>query len=113
MNRVELLELYNQGDRDFTGADLRGANLRGADLRGADLAESKGIEYAHCAWTGHGEHGRQLLAVRIEGEIRFFCGCFAGNAADLIRYILDGDERYRESRYKAMDFLISCFKGVK
>lgn len=111
----------NLRDADLRGANLRGANLCGANLRGADLrdadlsyanlSESRGIEYAQCAWFGHGERGRQLLAVRINGEIIFYCGCFSGTASDLIRYILDGETKYRESRYKAMDFLLSCFRG--
>ena len=34
---MNIQEQYNNGRRDFLGADLRGTDLRGADLRDADL----------------------------------------------------------------------------
>ena len=37
MNTQELLKRYNNGERDFSGANLRGASLRDANLRGANL----------------------------------------------------------------------------
>ena len=101
---------------DLRGADLSAANLRGVDLRGADLSaanlsRSIGVEYAQCVWRDHGECGRQLTAVLINDEIIFYCGCFMGSARALIDYIIAGKKKYRASRYKAMNFLISCFDG--
>ena len=37
MKDHELIKAYNEGKRDFRGANLRGADLWGADLRGANL----------------------------------------------------------------------------
>ncbi len=93
---------------NLSGANLRGANLSGANLSGADLSESVGVKYAQCSWTGHGERGRQLLAVTINGEIRLFCGCFSGTPEELAEYIQNGADEHRASRTKAMDFVMSC-----
>ena len=124
MTRAELIAAYASGRRNFIGAnlsdaDLSGANLAGANLSGANLTGAnlsgvhfnvtRGIEYAICNWAGHGEKGRQISAVKINDEIIFFCGCFEGDARALIDYIINGPERYRSSRYKALDFLLSCF----
>ncbi|TPV96213.1 MAG: pentapeptide repeat-containing protein [Myxococcales bacterium FL481] len=50
MNTKDLLEKYNNGDRDFRGANLYGAYLLGVDLRGADLrgADLRGTNF-YCA----------------------------------------------------------------
>jgi len=106
-------------EANLRGADLSGANLSGADLseadlseanlRRADLSESTGVLFAQVAWTGHGERGRQLSAVMLAEGLRFFCGCFQGTEADLRAYIAAGDDACRESRTKALDFLLSCF----
>ena len=93
----------------LSGADLSGAVLRSADLSGAVLSESSGIEYAQCSWTGHGERGRQLSAVRIAGEIVLFCGCFRGSVEKLEKYIANGDEKHRASRTRAMQFVMESF----
>lgn len=106
MTGAELIKLYKKGERDLSDADLRSANLGGANLR-----QSMGLEYVQCSWFGHGECGRQLFAVRLDNEIIFYCGCFRGNARALIDYIIAGEDKYRASRYKAMDFLMSCFRG--
>ena len=113
---------------NLTGANLAGANLRGANLRGADLicadltcadltcadlAESKGIRYASVTWHGHGERGRMLTGIKIDGGIRLFCGCFYGTEAELREYIAEGVEKYRASRTKALEFVISCLNEVE
>jgi len=95
------------------GANLYSANLYGADLSGvnlssADLAGVKRVRYAQVAWTGHGECGRQLLGVVINGEPRYFCGCFQGNADDLQEYIQTGLVTHKASRTKAFEFVQSC-----
>ena len=94
---------------DLRNADLRGVTLSGADLSGADLSGSTGVKYAACAWSGHGEKGRQLLAVQL-GEICLFCGCFAGSVSELRDYIATDEHEYKASRTKALDFVLSCFE---
>ena len=85
-------------------------NLRSADLRGASLQQSKGVKFSSCCWSGHGECGRQLLYVKLKGELWFFCGCFSGSEGDLRAYIKDGDDKRNPSRTKALEFLISCMQ---
>ncbi len=92
--------LYISGDPEGVPANLSGANL----------TECRGTEWASCGWTGHGECGRQLLAVRSFGTIKLFCGCFSGSEHELLRYIANGDDRHKSSRTKALEFVISCFQ---
>jgi len=42
MDARQLISEYNEGQRDFSNADLYGANLRGADLSEADLSGAIG-----------------------------------------------------------------------
>jgi hypothetical protein len=100
----------NLSGADLSGADLSGANLSGADLSGANLQESRGLTYAQCAWSGHGEKGRQLLAIKT-GAITLFCGCFRGTPNDLKQYIETSDQIYAKSRTKAMEFVLSCLES--
>jgi len=98
---------------DLRGANLRGADLRGADLRKANLREAENIIYAECSFYSHGECGRKLLAIVIENEIKYFCGCFSGSEEELQEYINDGDEKYKESRQFAFDFVTKAIKMKK
>ena len=98
-----------------SGANLRGANLsradlRGADLRGADLSGAVGIIYAQVSFNWHGEIGRQLSAIKIDDAVVLFCGCFKGSEADLIEYIENGDEKYKQSRTVALNAVMSLIK---
>jgi hypothetical protein len=68
-----------------------------------------GVAVAACLWSGHGERGRQLLAVALPEGLRFYCGCFSGSAEELRAYIADGKAVYAPSRTKALEFLLSCF----
>ena len=95
---------------DLYDADLYHANLSGADLSGADLSRSVGLEYAQCAFAGHGECGRTLTAVKIDGEIVLWCGCFIGSPDDLSKYIEDGADEYKESRTLAMEFVLKAIE---
>jgi hypothetical protein len=113
---------------DLRGANLRGANLRGADLRGAKLSDAnlsytnlRGADFrdadfysAHMqcnsgliavsvTWPGHGECGRQLLAIKQEGDAVYFCGCFSGSRDELLEYIKNGEEKHRPSRSLTLD----------
>jgi len=103
---------------DLSGADLRGADLRWANLREADLSEanlsgSTGLNYAQCSFAAHGERGRQLSAVVIAGELRLFCGCFAGTLAELDAYIDKGEESYKTTRKLARDFIVAAIDAAR
>jgi uncharacterized protein YjbI with pentapeptide repeats len=93
---------------NLEGANLRGANLWGANLRGANLAQTKGISYAQCSFDKFGECGRMLAVAKIGEELVFFCGCFQGSEAELRKYIQDNDEKHRETREFAMEFLLKA-----
>ena len=88
-------------------ADLSYANLRSADLRSANLSSLRGCKWAQVAFHSHGECGRQLSAVVIDGSTVFFCGCFKGSREQLEGYIANGKEDLRVSRTKAMAAVIS------
>ena len=87
-------------------ANLEGANLTEVQLTGAYVDRLSGINYAVCGFTGHGECGRQLLAVEINSEVMLFCGCFSGNERKLRDYIESGDENYKESRLLALETVL-------
>jgi len=89
----------------LAGANLADANLADANLAGADLAQSRGLTYAQVSFSGHGECGRLLSAVKIGGEWKLFCGCFKGTFDDLDAYIRDGKAEHRESRTLARNVL--------
>jgi hypothetical protein len=94
---------------NLSGANLHAAQLSGADLSGADLSEVRGVMVAACLWSAHGARGRQLTAVLLPDGLRFYCGCFNGSEQELRSYIANEGAQYRESRTKALDFLLSCF----
>ena len=107
------LSLANLSGANLSDANLSGANLRGANLSGANLRGAIGTIYAAASWSGHGECGRQLLAVRIGKYDLYFCGCFRGHADDLQKYITDGAEHYRASRQRVFDFVRGCMEASK
>ncbi len=106
--RADLSDAHLRG-ADLLQANLSGANLRGANLSDADLSLARGVRVAACHWTAHGEKGRLLNAVEIEGEVTFFCGCFRGNEQKLRDYISMHNPEHASSRTKALEFLLSCF----
>lgn len=85
-------------------ADLSGACLTGADLTGACFSGAKGLARASVSWHGHGIAGRELLCVKINGGLHYFCGCFRGTGDDLQAFIdADAvDERTTQTRRKAL-----------
>ena len=91
-------------DANLSGANLSGANLSGANLSGASLIDAGGLTYVSVSWPEHGECGRQLLAVRIDGVDQYMCGCFRGTLQQLRDYITRGESRHRTSRTVAADF---------
>jgi len=98
---------------NLRGADLSGADLSGAYLSGANLVEATGLRYAQCSFDAHGERGRQLSGVVIAGELRLFCGCFAGTLAELDAYIDNGEERYKATRKLARDFIVAAIDAAR
>ena len=113
---------------DLSNANLNGANLKFADLTYADLKDAKlsyaklsnailnsaeNIKYAYCCFRGHGEIGRQLLAVEIDNEIILFCGCFKGNEAELRKYIEEDEEKYKASRLMALEMVLKFIEVEK
>ena len=97
---------------DLSGADLSGADLYGANLYGANLSESRGVQFAQAAFTGHGECGRMLTLAVVGGAKRFFCGCFQGTPEELAEYIAKGPDSLKKSRLLAMNFCLEAFDTV-
>ena len=111
----EILRLHALLVKSETGgerANLSGANLRSANLSGADLSESRGVQYAQAAFTGHGECGRMLTLATIDSAKRFFCGCFQGTPEELAEYIAKGPDDLKKSRTLAMNFCLEAFDTV-
>ena len=98
---------------DLYRADLKDAKLSYAKLSNAILNSVKNLQCASCYFTGHGECGRQLLAVEIDNEIILFCGCFKGNEAELRKYIEEGDEKYKASRLMALEMVLKFIEVEK
>lgn len=88
-----------------SSADLSYANLRSADLRSA-----KNLLYSACYFSGHGECGCQLLAVKIGEGVKLFCGCFKGDERELRDYIEKGDEDLKESRLLALETVLKLIE---
>jgi hypothetical protein len=84
------------------GADLTGANLSGANLSGAGVSELRGVIAVAVTWPGHGQCGRQLLAVRDNNGTVYHCGCFRGSRDELISYIAN-DDSHKPSRTLTLD----------
>ena len=89
------------------GLAVKWAVKNKANLSSADLSFLKGCKWAQVAFHSHGECGRQLSAVVIDGVTVFFCGCFKGSREQLEEYIAGGKEEFRASRTKAMQAVIS------
>lgn len=98
---------------NLSGADLSEADLRRANLREADLRRATGINYAQCSFIAHGECGRQLLGIIINGTLRLFCGCFSGTLEELDAYIENGEERYKPSRKLARNFIVAAIDAAR
>lgn len=98
---------------DLRGADMHGVSLRGANLSMANLRGADGIIYAQCSFTAHGESGRQLLGVVIDGRLQLFCGCFSGTLQELDAYIEKGKECYKPTRKLARDFIAAAIDAAR
>ena len=97
---------------NLSGCNLSGCNLSGCNLSGCNLSESIGLDYAQISFNGFGEKNRLISLVDINrnGNPIFFCGCFKGNNEELINYIDDSDEEYKESRHFARKTLLEMIK---
>lgn len=83
---------------DLSDASLRDANLRSANLRSANLSACLGLVWASVGFASHGERGRALLGVVVDGADVYFCGCFRGSLDELRAYIREGAPQLAESR---------------
>ena len=107
------LSAANLSYTNLMWANLEGANLTEVQLTGAYVDRLSGINYAVCGFTGHGECGRQLLAVEINSEVILFCGCFKGNEKELRDYIEKGREEFKESRLIALETVLKLISIEK
>ena len=108
----------NLSDANLKEANLEGANLSGADLSNitltnANLQRTTGVIWADCGWADHGMHGRRLLAVRINDEDVYFCGCFQGSLNDLLAYIADIRPDLAHSRTLAANFCAARMREMR
>jgi len=95
---------------NLSSANLSSADLSSADLRYADLQQIKGKQFSQVSFSGHGECGRSLIAIK-EGElVKLFCGCFNGTKEELITYIEKGEEKYKKSRTLAMETVLQLIE---
>ena len=102
---------------NLSGANLSRANLSRADLSCADLYGKPVVSHSMVQFSGHGECGRTLTGVATVDEVHFFCGCFSGTKAELVKYIKDGCKTYAKTRTLAMKTVLMLLKaknpGVK
>ena len=108
--RYAILSFVDLSSANLRCADLRYADLRDANLRDANLSGAKNLLYSACYFSGHGECGRQLLAIKIKDEIKLFCGCFKGNESELREYIEKGQESYKASRLLALETVLKLIE---
>jgi len=111
------LSRANLSRADLSGANLYGANLSRAYLYGANLYGKPVVSHSMVQFSGHGECGRTLTGVATVDEVHFFCGCFSGTKAELVKYIKDGCKTYAKTRTLAMKTVLMLLKaknpGVK
>lgn len=74
------------------------------------MSSAKNLLYSACYFSGHGECGRQLLAVKIGEGIKLFCGCFKGDEKELRDYIEKGDKDLKESRLLALETVLKLIE---
>ena len=102
----------NLSGSNLSGSNLSFSNLSGSDLSGSDLSGSNLsgslFAYAQVSFIGHGERGRQLMAIRRnKGDApELYCGCFSGNTKALREYIANGPEKYKVTRTLALDTVL-------
>ena len=113
MNSDELKQILTDHSLFLNGKGGKIANLSEANLSGADLRLATGINYAQCSFIAHGECGRQLLGIIINGTLRLFCGCFSGTLEELDAYIENGEERYKPSRKLARNFIVAAIDAAR
>ena len=102
----------NLSDVNLSGADLRSANLSDVNLSDVNLSGADGLCYAQVSFSGHGECGRMLTAIKRTEEIELFCGCFTGNVEALRQYIANGKERLKKTRTLALDTVLVLLEAT-
>jgi hypothetical protein len=74
------------------------------------LSSARNLIYSACYFSGHGECGRQLLAVKIGEDVKLFCGCFSGTETELRDYIEKHDEELKSSRLIALETVLKLIE---
>jgi hypothetical protein len=104
------LSFANLMHADLSSANLRYADLSSANLSSANLSSARNLIYSACYFSGHGECGRQLLAVKIGEDVKLFCGCFSGTETELRDYIEKHDEELKSSRLIALETVLKLIE---
>jgi uncharacterized protein YjbI with pentapeptide repeats len=92
----------NLSGADLSWANLSRANLSGANLSGAKINNEEVSSWASVQFSGHGQCGRTLLAIKAGETTHLRCGCFSGSPADLRGFIAGDDARFRKTRTLAL-----------
>ncbi len=101
----------NLAGANLAGANLRGANLRGVDLTEVHLSQTKGVKWVAMSAAKLGAVGRQWLVVEIDGEPRWFCGCFQGSTAELRTNIEVDVATHKKSRMRTMEVMLELLRA--
>jgi uncharacterized protein YjbI with pentapeptide repeats len=96
---------------DLSRANLFGANLSGADLFGAKIKDEEVSSWASVQFSGHGQCGRTLLAIKAGKTIHLRCGCFSGSPVGLRKFIAGDEARYRTTRTLALKCVLMLLKA--
>ena len=75
------------------------------------LREIQGKQFSQISFSGHGECGRSLIAIKENELVKLFCGCFSGTKEELIAYIEKGEEKYKKSRTLALDTVLMLLEN--
>lgn len=109
----ETVEAAVMADTDLSCANLGGADLTGANLSCTIMMDGeKTIRTADIAFSGHGECGRRLIAVRTAKTVYLWCGCFYGTPDDLRKYIEDGATVYKKTRTLALNTVLMLLEAT-
>jgi hypothetical protein len=101
----------------LAGTNLAGTNLAGANLAGAHLAGAENggkdtvVAVATVHFTGHGECGRALTAIKGTKSTRLLCGCCQGTVEDFRTYIANGESRLHKTRTLALDTVLMLLEA--
>jgi len=105
------LSRANLSGANLSGADLYGANLSRANLYGAKINDEPVSAWASVQFSGHGQCGRTLLAIKAGKTTHLRCGCFSGSPKQLREFISGDEARYRKTRTLALRCVLMLLKA--